>query len=773
MSTRANLRYNARTKTFHPRQINNEEHIVELVGGEEIGGPETYGFFPDEMPWKETPSEIVLEFTDSAGGTAQEVPLGAAVNQNQFSIDYPHLSESDEFSGTGFIYMNENDLDRPFVISYKGIGTNNLSQFRKLSDFTIIGDLFVEGSIQSVKGNVNAAPYTVMSGETVLEGYGLEFIRKSVRHGQGQTDEYTSADKSVNSAATMESKKIRLNDEKSLIIYVESGAGKCLICETDIDGNNTYGSTITFNASGTAGISADVFDETKFVIVFTDGSNSSYGTCILGTVSGNTISLGSAVVFKSASTSYKDISVMSSSLIAVTYGLAGTVNTKMVCASISGTVPTFNTAGEYSLFGNLSPVSTDRVSNTTGIIASGLTGPYTGITVYYFLIVGTAVVSHTTKTVQRIYLTPYFIFIKYLSEGKFVLAYDCSTIAMSKAFFIQLGCVYATGETPVLSRPQIVKSQNGNAIGATLIKFSQKLVGFAFADIDDGNKGKIYFYSVESSGLQFLKKSTFDSGSIEDVTGVALYNTRAIIDFRNNSDSGKLYNRVIDFSEFVGVALYDANSNEEVHAGFDGLIYLQNSILETNKEFFIDSTGQLTNSPDRLYLGISVASNLIKRQRQEKFIYNNRNLVGAKYRAHGHAGYGSTNNKIPYWSGIQNEDLSSINTISNSSSLGWSMTVLVPGVYSVNYLTFAAAGSGVNAGASINSSQLSTTITGINQADRALISVQTVAGERLPVTGVVLLKFSDVFRLHTDGAVPNNTTQPTLEIILIALTEEF
>ena len=65
----------------------------------------------------------------------------------------------------------------------------------------------------------------------------------------------------------------------------------------------TFGSPVTF-ASASLMPLRSVYDSSneKVVIVFQDGANSSYGTAIVGTVSGTSISFGSESVFESANT---------------------------------------------------------------------------------------------------------------------------------------------------------------------------------------------------------------------------------------------------------------------------------------------------------------------------------------------------------------------------------------------------------------------------------------------------------------------------------------
>ena len=99
----------------------------------------------------------------------------------------------------------------------------------------------------------------------------------------------------------------------------DSNSNKVVIAYRDI-GNSSYGTAVVGTVSG-SGISFGnpvVFesatvefnsatfdsDNNKVVIAYQDEGNSDYGTAIVGTVSGTSISFGTAVVFESASTRY-------------------------------------------------------------------------------------------------------------------------------------------------------------------------------------------------------------------------------------------------------------------------------------------------------------------------------------------------------------------------------------------------------------------------------------------------------------------------------------
>ena len=98
----------------------------------------------------------------------------------------------------------------------------------------------------------------------------------------------------------------------------DSANGKVVISYRD-DGNSNYGRSVVGTVSGTSiSFGSPVAFETastvlvsstydsangKVVICYRDGGNSSYGTAIVGTVSGNSISFGSATVFESGNAS--------------------------------------------------------------------------------------------------------------------------------------------------------------------------------------------------------------------------------------------------------------------------------------------------------------------------------------------------------------------------------------------------------------------------------------------------------------------------------------
>ena len=91
-------------------------------------------------------------------------------------------------------------------------------------------------------------------------------------------------------------------------------AGKPCVVEADGDVaqvasvSQSAGTPVTFESAAVKFISV-AYDANaqKIVIAYEDDANSDYGTAVVGTVSGDSISFGTPVVYESASTQYHSV----------------------------------------------------------------------------------------------------------------------------------------------------------------------------------------------------------------------------------------------------------------------------------------------------------------------------------------------------------------------------------------------------------------------------------------------------------------------------------
>ena len=152
------------------------------------------------------------------------------------------------------------------------------------------------------------------------------------------------------------------NSNKVVIVWSDSSdsvKGKAIVGTVDSSDNSiSFGSATEFEAGGTYNINV-TFDSNsnKVVIIYKDAGNSYYFTSIVGTVSGTSISFGTAVVIVSSNYSYFAITFDSSNnkVVAALRGASnhgqsyvGTVSG----TSISwGTVATFHTSAQPRYIG--------------------------------------------------------------------------------------------------------------------------------------------------------------------------------------------------------------------------------------------------------------------------------------------------------------------------------------------------------------------------------------------------------------------------------------
>ena len=139
-------------------------------------------------------------------------------------------------------------------------------------------------------------------------------------------------------------------NDKVVITYRDDGNsdhGTAIVGTVSGANNISFGSEVVFNSANTYS-GAPVYDSTngKVVIAYTDAGNSSYGTAIVGTVSGTSISFGSEVVFNSANTTYTSATFDSTNgKVVIVYNDSGNSNYgTAIVGTVSGTSISFGTA---------------------------------------------------------------------------------------------------------------------------------------------------------------------------------------------------------------------------------------------------------------------------------------------------------------------------------------------------------------------------------------------------------------------------------------------
>ena len=208
--------------------------------------------------------------------------------------------------------------------------------------------------VSTFTGNVSVGGTLTYEDVTNVDSVGVITARSGIRIGAGQS---VSA---VSGIVTYYGDGSKLSGvESGVSNFVASGTisnGATVIVNTDgtvstvaKTGSSTpsVGTAGIFNNAGTEDMAA-TFDSNsnKVVVAFKDQAGSDYGTAVVGTVSGTSISFGSEVVFNSANSAYIAATFDSNSNKVVIFYRANTVGgySYAIVGTVSGTSISFGSA---------------------------------------------------------------------------------------------------------------------------------------------------------------------------------------------------------------------------------------------------------------------------------------------------------------------------------------------------------------------------------------------------------------------------------------------
>ena len=176
------------------------------------------------------------------------------------------------------------------------------------------------------------------------------------------------------------------NANKCVICYrdaAQSGYGKAIV--GTVSGTSmSFGTEAHFNAGSTnrPSLAWDPDNSGKLVIAYADLGNSGQGTAIVGTVSGTSISFGSEVIFCTGETQQTAITFNSSNTYVITYRNEGNSNYgEGIVGTVSGTSISFGTASVFNSASTATnQVAADPNTANTVVVAysNAATNPSTG-----------------------------------------------------------------------------------------------------------------------------------------------------------------------------------------------------------------------------------------------------------------------------------------------------------------------------------------------------------------------------------------------------------
>ncbi len=357
-------------------------------------------------------------------------------------------------------------------------------------------------------------------------------------------------DASIGTTAVFAASPANLGDD--IVAVFDSTNNKVVIAYRDQNQSNygnaivgtvsgtsiSFGSKETFANSGYIGNIGIGFDANagKVLIGYRDNGNSNYGTAIVGTVSGTSISFGTAAVFKSNQCKSIRFAYDSNAqkLVLCYRDDGSSVGAANVC-TISGTSVSF---GSQATFQNdqVEDVSPVFDSNSNKIVVSYRNEDNSN---YGTACVGTVSGTSISFGSATVFEDSYALRISSTfdsSNNKIVTSYrDVNDSNKGKAV------VGTVSDTSISFGTPVVFNDAQTDTTGVIFNPDQNKISIAFRDTDNSNKGTAIDGTVSGTSISFDSETVFETGSTDPVGGV-VYDTasdKIVIVFRDAGDSNQ------------------------------------------------------------------------------------------------------------------------------------------------------------------------------------------------------------------------------------------
>ena len=292
-------------------------------------------------------------------------------------------------------------------------------------------------------------------------------------------------------------------------VSYDASASKSVIAYTD-DDNSSYGTAVVGTVSGTSisfgspvvflsgftFYTSAAYDSTnnKTVIAYRDSITTNYGTAIVGTVSGTSISFGTAVVFESATTAYTSTTFDSTNnKIVIGYQDGGNSSSSTaIVGTVSGTSISFGTA--VSIQSNATYISTIFDSTNNKIVISYRNNANSN---YGTSAVGTVSGTSISFGTPVVFQSGYSIYISSVynpTNNKVVIA--SRNIGNSNYGTVVVGTV--SGTSISFGTAVVFNAAESNYISSTYDSTNGKVV-IAYTDVGNSSYGTAVVFTVGSS----------------------------------------------------------------------------------------------------------------------------------------------------------------------------------------------------------------------------------------------------------------------------------
>tara|TARA_R100001086_G_scaffold118178_1_gene60739 strand:- start:1553 stop:3001 length:1449 start_codon:yes stop_codon:yes gene_type:complete len=367
----------------------------------------------------------------------------------------------------------------------------------------------------------------------------------------------------------------------------------------------SFGTPVVFESALTNSISA-AYDANaqKIVIAYRDEGNSSYGTAIIGTVSGTSISFGTPVVYASVNASFNS-AVYDSNAQKIVIGYKDNTTNNYgygIVGTVSGTSISFGSATAFESANTFDIGSAFDSTNNKVVLAYRDAGNSSYGTAIVGTVSGTSISFGTAEVFDSSSVSG--VSVAYdVSAQKIVIAYKDTASGLNEGEAV-VGTV--SGTSISFGTPAEFDARS-NFISAAYDATAQKVV-IAYEDADGSDYGKVVVCTISGTSVTFSTPYTFESASTGSVA--AAYNSSAekvVIGYRDEANSG--YGTGIVYQtpytstnltseNYIGIAEYAASDTETATVLIKGGVSTTQSSLTPGQTYFVQTDGTIGTSAD-------------------------------------------------------------------------------------------------------------------------------------------------------------------------------
>ena len=411
------------------------------------------------------------------------------------------------------------------------------------------------------------------------------------------------------------------NSNKVVVSYQDNGNSShgTAVVGTVSGTSINFGTPVVFNAGFTQ-FTAVTFDSSsgKVVIAYQDNGNSNYGTAVVGTVSGTSITFGTEVVFDSSTSNAISVTFDSTNnkvVIVYSDGNNGTSGTAIV-GTVSGTTISFGTSAVFNQNTDKTTVTFDSNSSKVVIAFRDVTGSY-----YLAAIVGTVSGTSISFGSKVVFETSQFsdslstVFDS--TNNKIVIAYsDAGNSNYGTAIVGTVSGTSISFGTPVVF-------DNSGATSYTAVThdtYSGKTVVF-YRDGGNSGYGTAIIGTVSGTGatgtISFTSPTVFESANTNYIAATFdTANNTTVIAYKDSGNSS--YGTAItfappssNFASFIGI------SDAAISDTATGLVTIKGGIstnvtgLTPNTDYYVQADGTLSTATSTVLAGKALSSTSI------------------------------------------------------------------------------------------------------------------------------------------------------------------